>query len=486
MNEAVSRPSTYVQLLITDGVRRTARCSPRKIALQENDRTLSYGDLNDSINRLANLATDGFGLRKGDRVALLAHNCLEFAEILLGMASAGIVTAVVSPRNTPEEVALICDDAEARVLFVHEQLAEVAQAIDLVSVEQIIVIDDEYERLVANARASQPTVPLSERDTFCILFTSGSTGVPKGVLVPHRQRTLASFSIALGCACYTPDERALGISPMYHGGGFQSTLTTLFFGGYTAVMPRFDPEEALRLISDRKLTSAYLVPTHLNAIFALGDEALARFDTRSFRRVISNGAPLSLAAKEKVIEHFGDDALFEVYGSTDGGLVSILQAPDQLRKAQSAGLPAPGVEIRLLDERGDEVPRGEAGELLVRSPYLSNGYWRRQAETERAFRDGWFSSEDIARLDDEGFIYLVDRRDSKIITGGVNVYPREVEEVLERHPAVLEVAVFGIPDNYWGEAVHAVLVLRPGITATPEEIGSFCRERLAAPKRPKA
>jgi long-chain acyl-CoA synthetase len=229
-----------------------------------------------------------------------------------------------------------------------------------------------------------------------------------------------------------------------------------------------------------------MVPTFFSALFGLGEETLRRHDTSALRTIVSNAAPLSQALKERIVEHFGDGVLFECYGSTEGSIVTSLRPEDQLRKEQCVGLPFPCTEIRLLDEEGEEAAPGEVGELFSRSPYLFNGYWRRPDETAKGFRDGWFSAGDMARQDEEGYVYLVDRKNDKIISGGVNIYPREVEEVLVRHPAVAEAAVFGVPDDYWGEAVHAVVALREGRAAGAEELVAFCADReLARFKLPK-
>jgi long-chain acyl-CoA synthetase len=240
------------------------------------------------------------------------------------------------------------------------------------------------------------------------------------------------------------------------------------------------------LLSEDRLTNVFMVPTHFNAIFALGDDVLGRYPARDLRGLISNAAPLSQAMKERIVQHFGDGLLYESYGSTEASLVTTQRPPDQLRKEQCVGLPFPATTVRLRGDDGEDVSTGEVGEVLVRSPYLFNGYWNRPEETARAFTDGWLATGDLGRHDDEGYLYLVDRRDDKIVSGGVNIYPREVEEALERHPAVFEVAVFGVPDEYWGEAVHAVVAPRAGANVGAGELLAFAETSLPRYKLPKA
>jgi long-chain acyl-CoA synthetase len=283
---------------------------------------------------------------------------------------------------------------------------------------------------------------------------------------------------------YGPGDRALGISPLYHGGGLQTMVATLLYGGQSLILPSFDPEQCLDLIEQERLTSTVCVPTHLTALLAAAESGRAR-DLSSLRTIGSNASPMNAALRERIVERFGMQTLHDMYGSTDGGLVSALMPDDQLRKPHTVGQLVPGVLVSLRDESGAEVPLGEPGELFIASPYLSNGYWNRPDDQAKAFRDGWFTAGDVGVLDSEGYLALVDRTGDRIVTGGVNVYPREVEEQLVRHPAVHEAVVFGVPDDYWGEKVHAVVSLRAGSAADPAEIVAFCKGKLGGPAVPK-
>jgi long-chain acyl-CoA synthetase len=479
------RSPTYRPITIADGVRTSARRTPEKLAVEHGEARRTYRQLVDRNDRVATAARHGLGLEPGDHAAIMSSNCIEFIEIVLGLASVGVAPAMINTRSSASEAGYVCDDARARVLFVHPDVEDVARAAELATVERTVVVGDDYERWIADAGPGRPDVVLEEWDTFCIPYTAGTTGAPKGVMLPHRSRALTFFSMAVEYGCYGPEDRALGIAPMFHGAGFAFSVAPLFFGGYCALRSKFEPEQVLQDVEEFGITNVFMVPTHFQAIFSLTKRALHDPDTSSLRTIISNAAPLPQVMKEKIVERFGDDLLFEAYGSTEASIVSNLRPPDQLRKQQCVGLPFPCTEVRLLDDGGSEVPVGEVGELFSRSPYLFNGYWQRPDDTTRAMREGWFSAGDLARRDEEGYLYIVDRKNDKIISGGVNIYPREVEEALSRNDAVLEAAVYGVPDDYWGEAVYASVVLHDGRSVTAEELQAFCEQQLARYKLPK-
>jgi acyl-CoA synthetase (AMP-forming)/AMP-acid ligase II len=478
-------PASFRPLTIDWGVRTAARRDPHKPALAESGRELTLRQLVDRLDRVGTAACSDLGLRPDDHAALLAPNCLEFIEIVCGLASRGIAVALPSPRLTPAEFTAICDDAEARVLFVHRSLEEAARAACFATVERIIVIGGDYEDWIAAARPQPPAKVPPEWSAFAIPYTAGTTGRPKGVMLSHRSRTLTFFGMGIEYGCYSPDDRALAIAPLYHGAGFAFAMAPLYFGGSCEIIPRFEPELTLRKVAERSATNVFMVPTHFHALFALGAAVFERFPTRSLKAIISNAAPLPQATKELIVERFGATLLHETYGSTEGGIVTNLRPADQLRKIGCVGLPFACTEVRLLDAAENEVAPGAVGELFTRSPHLFNGYWKRPRETAAAFRDGWFSAGDLARQDEEGYIYLVDRKDDMIISGGINVYPREIEEVLFHHPAVREAAVIGTPDPYWGSRITAFVVVREGISVSDEELADFCRGALADYKIPK-
>lgn len=481
------RPSTYLPITIAGGIRAAAARTPDKAALGLGDRRLTYGELTKRINRVANGACEDLGLA-GARAAILAPNCMEMVELICGLSEAGATAVLVNPRLTAPEIEYILADSGARALFVHASLAELAHSLDAPSVEQrIIVIGKNYDDWLTKASAASFDNQLEEWQPFAMHYTAGTTGKPKGVLLPHRSRALTFFGMAAEYGCYSPNDSALAIAPMFHGAGLAFALAPIFFGGYCEIMPRFDPELSLRRIAQGGHSNTFLVPTHFNAIFQLEPRTLEEFrSTPTLRTIVCNAAPLAQSTKERIVDYFGNDILYECYGSTEAGIVCNLRPADQLRKQQCVGLPFPYTQVRLLDENGHDVQTGEVGELFSHSPYLFNGYWKRPKATAEALRDGWLTVGDLARRDDEGYLYLVDRKKDVIISGGVNIYPREIEECLSSHSAVIEVAVVGVADDHWGEAVKAYVVLRPNQSTTSRELETYCEKFLARYKLPKS
>jgi acyl-CoA synthetase (AMP-forming)/AMP-acid ligase II len=471
-------------LLIADGIRAAAARTPEKTAIVESGRKLSFRRLVDRIDRVSNLAHAGLGLRHGDFASVLSPNRLEYLELVCGLSSAGVAVATIGPAAPPAEIKFICEDSRARVLFVAPELEAAARAAAPGSVERFVVLGPEYESLLAKAASGRCPVRVSELDIFSVPYTSGATGRPKGVMLAHRGRVLSAFVMAVEQQCYGPDDRAVATTPMFHGAGFLMALVPVFFGGSVEILPRFDIERLLGAISANAATSAYMVPTHFAAMLELGRKA-ERFDLRSLKAVISGTAPLAQAMKAKIIEVMGEGKLYERYGTTETSIATALRPVDQLRKHACVGQALPLTHLRLLDDAGNDVPGGEVGELAVSSPYLFSGYLNLPEQTARVTRGDWVVTGDLARFDEEGFVYLVDRKNDMIISGGENVYPREVEEILVAHPAVAECAVAGTPHAYWGEQVTAFVVLRPGMNASAEDLLAACREKLSRYKVPK-
>ena len=478
-------PASYRPLSVAGGIRAAMSRDPGKIAVRDGERKRSYRDLVSRIDKVSAWMLDGLKLEPGTHGAILAGNCIEYLEIVAGAAQAGIPLATVNPRLSPREVAGICDDAEARVLFVDGQCAEMARDTEFESIEQVFVIGDDLERRLAGARPRADLAPVHEWDTFTIPYTSGTTGKPKGVLVSHRSRILQFYGMASEYGCYSPDDRFLGFTPLCHGGGLAFSIASIYLGGQLDLLSRFDPGEVLHRLDEGAATGVFMVPTHFHAIFALEKAVLAKHSARALKSIISNAAALPQATKEQIVGHFGDGILHETYGSTEAGIVCNLRPADQLRKQRCVGQPFTSTEVRLLDDDG-EVGPGEVGELFSNSPFLFNGYWRKPRETAEAFRDGWVSVGDLARRDEEGYLYIVDRKKDMVISGGVNIFPREVEEELLRHPDIVDAAVVGMPDERWGESLKAFVVLRAGLTLNAEALAAFCEGRLARFKIPRS
>jgi long-chain acyl-CoA synthetase len=480
-----SRPSSYRSLLIVDGVRSAAMARPDRIAIQTETRAMRYRELIARIDRVSNLCLHGFGLRPGDRLLLVAGNRAEYFEIAIGAAQVGIIVVTPSPRLGVTEMRDICADSAPTVANAAAGWAEALRDIAPPSLGRIVALGGEYDCLLMEASDARPPEGArpEEWETFALPYTSGTTGRAKGVMLSQRSRVQTFCAMGSEYGCYSPDDRFLALAPLYHGAGFAFATASLFFGGTCHLLSKFDAETTLDLLADEALTGVFMVPTHFNAIFALPEAKLERCRSTALKTIISNAAPLPQPTKERIVEAFGDGLLHETYGSTEGSIVTNLRPADQLRKEICVGHPFPMTEIRLLTEAGEPVAPGEVGELYSRSPYLFNGYWGRSLDEVGSYRDGFFSAGDLVRMDDEGFIYIVDRKTDMIISGGINIYPREVEEALAAHPAVIEAAVIGEPDAYWGEAVVAFVVSKQPVDA--EDLIAHCTDRLARYKAPK-
>ncbi|BBH71523.1 acyl-CoA synthetase [Actinoplanes sp. OR16] len=460
-------------LTIAGGVREFGRATPDVIAVRDGDRALSYAALDERSSRLA-CALLELGLSYGDRVALLCGNRLEYPEIAAGIAKAGLVLVPVNPRLTAPEVGFILDHSGARVL-----IADTGLAIPDFR-GRVVLIGPEYEQWIGTAAARDPWITVDERDPFCIAYTAGTTGDPKGVLISHRSRALTFYATALEWGI-GPGRRTIAVAPMYHGAGFAFAYAAVYCGATVSMLRSFKPDALIDMIGRDGAQSVFLVPTHAQLLRAHFEEIprLPTLDTLYF-----NAAALPKVLKEWVFEAFPGVGVHELYGSTEAGVVTNLRPPDARRKAGTVGHPWFGTRVRIVDPSGNPVKNGEPGELYSRSPYLMNGYHENPAATAACTtEDGFLTSGDIVIRDDEGFISIVDRVKDVIITGGVNVYPRDVEEVLLTHPAVAECAVVGEPDDRWGERVVAYLVGREPVAA--DALEAYLRERLAGFKVPK-
>jgi acyl-CoA synthetase (AMP-forming)/AMP-acid ligase II len=486
MSDAQRAP-TYQGLTLSAGVHATARHSPHKVALRVLEQTRSYGQLADRMRQVAGAARTVRGTSSGARVAILAPNCVEYPEIVCGFADAGLVVATLNPRLTSRELEAQAADCDPKIIVVHPALEHVVRDAQLPGVERVVVLGEDYERWIADAAPAGVAPDLEETDPFALVYTSGTTGRPKGVLLSHRSRALTFFGMAMEYGCFGPDDRHLSMAPMAHGAGFAFTLAPIFFGGYVDVIPKFDPELVLRKLASGEFTGTFMVPTHFQTIFALESTVLERYrgPVASLRAIISNASALPQAIKERIVDYWGVGLLHETYGSTEGGVVTNLRPQDQLRKIRCVGRPFACTDVRLLDENGAEVADGEVGELYSRSPYLFNGYFERPEETAAAMRDGYVSVGDLARRDEEGYLYIVDRKKDMVISGGLNVYPREIEEVLHKHAEIIEAAVIGVPDERWGERLRAFVVVRQPAAASPEALEKHCREHLSGYKVPR-
>jgi len=482
------------KLLIGNLLTASTRNYPDKELTVFGEARLTYRMVDERANRLAN-AILGLGMKRGDRCAILFYNRNEWMEVNFGLARTGVIAVPINFRFSEAEAEYVLNNSEPKTLIYEEAFSPLVEAIrtKVPSLQHFICLgkgpDINYEKWIAAASATEPKCQVEETDPFFIGYTSGTTGFPKGAVVSHRNLIChyALLPAQYGYITYT--DRLLLIMPFFHSNSTWHSQVAVMMGASIVVYQSggFNPEEILSIMDKEKVTLVSVVPTMLTMILNLPDAVKAKYDVSSMKGIMCGSAPLMTHTKEQTMAFFKNAYMFEGYGATETGIVTNLAPHEQIRKVRSVGRCAVGKEIRLLDEEGKDVPPGEVGELYTRGlGVLLVEYWRNPEGTAKAFRDDWCTVGDMARIDEEGFYYLEDRKADMIISGGENVYPTEVENVLARHPAVLESAVVSMPDELWGEKVHAVVVLREGIKLTSEELIDFCRDKLAGYKRPKS
>ncbi len=473
---------------------------PDTVCLMDARRSYTFPETNARVNRLASAFIE-MGLVKGDRVCCLLENCIEFVEVYLAAAKIGLVVNPINFRLVAPEVRYIANHAEARAFIVHDELCPTVDSIraelDTIPAGRFVVVGEPvdgylpYEDLLLGGSEQEPDAQVLPSDTWILLYTSGTTGKPKGVLRSH-ESYVAFYLINAVDFGFRQGDRVLNIMPLCHVNTTFFTFTFTYIGGTTYVHParRFDPAEQLAIIERAKINFISLIPTHYAMLLALDPEERARHDVSSVKKLLCSSAPARVEQKRAIMEWFSGVELYEGYGSTEAGIVTTLMPHEQLTKPGSIGKESLGTDfVKILNEQKEPVPDGEIGELYSRGPMLFDGYLKAPERTAQAHAGEWFSAGDMAYRDPDGYYYLVDRKNNMIITGGENVFPSEVEGVISTHPAVFDVAVIGLPDPKWGEAIRAVIVLHdtPEARATTEQdIKEHCAARLAGYKRPKS
>lgn len=484
-------------LTLGDTVAAQARLNPDRFAVRDLEREMTWRQWNQRACRLAN-ALLGLGLKKGERVGVLAYNCVEWAEIYAATAKAGIVAVPINFRLVGQEVRFIADNAEVGAFIVQDELIGIVEEIrkDLACPQSRFIHFGtkpcpsgfhDYEGLLAKASDSEPSCAIVATDPWMLMYTSGTTGNPKGAIRSHKGSALISLVTEIELKIHRRDS-ALLVMPMCHANSLYFFGSHAYCGGTTTIYSRksFDPEHALATLSQCGATFTSLVPTHYIMMLSLPAEIRARYSCDAVTRLMISSAPARPDTKRAIMEMFRNSGLYELYGSTEAGWVTMLQPEEQFTKLGSVGRECVGsAPIRMLDDDGNEVADGSAGELYSCNAYTFDGYWKLPEKTAEAFRGSYCTVGDMARRDEDGFIWLVDRKKNMIISGGENVYPSEVEIAVGSHPAVKDVAVIGVPDDKWGERVHAVVVLNSGMNASEADVIAHARERLAGYKRPR-
>ncbi len=464
-------------------------------ALRCGDRVWTYKELNEEINQLSR-ALAMMGLYGNEAVALMLPNCSENLIAQETMPRIGAVVAQIGYRLKADEIAHILDNAQPQILIYHydyEQEVKRANLADrFLDPEQLMVVGapegvevygSRYEELVYTQAKAMPKLRDSGEGGV-IIYTSGTTGAPKGATRSWKDTGLVSVTDLMAKTGIRSDDVHLVVCPLYHSAALAFSKMIMGLGGTIVLSPRFDAESVLQQIEEHSVTCAFFVPTMLTRLNALSEEVRDRYDLSSLRWVMSGAAPLATNTAIEFQEKFGS-ILHNFYGATETGTVTHAGPADHSNKPGSVGQVLRGNQIKIIDEDGEEVPQGEIGELYVRNGMLIEGYHRNTNATQRSLRDGFFSVGDLAKIDEDGYLFLASRKHDMIISGGVNIYPREIENILHLHPDVLEAAVTGIPDAEWGESVGAFIVARPGSSLSTDIILRHCKELLASFKQPR-
>jgi long-chain acyl-CoA synthetase len=492
--------SRYQLGTFADIIYRNAILYPDSEAFVYGSERVSFKLFNERVNRLIH-GLHALGIQKGDIIGVLSWNRLEYPEVFGAAMKGGFVLAHLNPRLKAGELAHVINDAEPRVLFVGSELVETLDRIhgQLSEAEFFVTFGDAegrmmgYGEMVEGQSNEEPEPRIGEDDPLTIFYTSGTTGIPRGAIYTHRHKMENVVFKALDIGVEFGD-RHLVVLPMFHIGGDSHIWPFFLMGGCNVIMPRpsFDPAEALKAIAEEQITDVHIVPTQLISLLNLPD--IEQYDLPRLKRIWYAASPMPTEVLKRGLSVFGP-VFMQGYGQTESGPdVTVLgranhrysgDATEAQSVLASCGQPCIRAHVRIVDDAGRDVEAGTIGEIIVQSKRIMTEYWHRPEETRETIRDGWLYTGDLGYYDERGFIYIKDRRHYMIITGGENVYPAEVENVLYRHPAVKETAVIGIPDPYWVESVHALVVLKEDAQAVEEDIINFCRKHIAHYKAPK-
>lgn len=489
---------------VADGLRINSWRYPDKVAAVFEKERRTYRELNARSNQFAH-AMMRMGFKKGDKISIILYNCIEFIEIYHGLARIGAISVPINFRLALPEIEYIIDNSDSVCVITNPEFAETLNQDRLKNVPKnhYIIVGQKgktpggmhnYEDMLVGMPDYEPDeVEVKESDLFYLGYTSGTTGFPKGAMIQIK----GILNIVQNALVRTAGRREiditqrtmLAIMPICHSNSIWATLITFWVGGTNVIFPsgKFDPEKVLKIIEKEKVTTSSMVPTMITKILDLPDELKNKYDLTSCSSLGCSSAPLLTKTKEAALQFFSNVRFSEGYGSTETGALTTLRHKDQMRKVRSIGKPNPGIEVKLIDEEGKEVTEpGKVGVLWAKAPSAFIGYYKDQEKTEEAIKGEWSTAGDMAYIDEEGYYYLVDRKHDMIISGGENIYPAEIEEILIKHPKISEVAVIGVPHQEWGEEIKAVVLLKDDGEATEEEIISFCKDRLAGYKRPRS
>jgi fatty-acyl-CoA synthase len=493
-------------MILTETLNKALKLFPIKEAIVCGKERWTYREFGDRINRLSHYLKD-LGVGKDDKVALLHPNCHYFLEAYYGITQIGAVSVPINYRLSPKEIAFILGDSESKILITDPMFQGQIDPIraEMRHIRKIIwtgetkiekdARDLNYEKALEGLTPGPlPEAHTTDEDVAQIYYTSGTTGRPKGVMLSHKN--VSTHALGTVAELHLTDSDVwIHVAPLFHLADAWATWAITLVGGTHILVREFDSKTVFEAIEREKVTITNLIPTMLNLM--VNHPEVKKYDYRSLRALLSGGAPIAPEVVRKIVDTFQCDYI-QTYGMTETSpylTLSILKEhlkklpyEDQLRFKSKTGREFIGVQLRVVNEKGEEIKADEkeVGEIIVKGDIVTKGYWKLPDETVKAIRDGWLYTGDMAVIDGEGYVTIVDRKKDMILTGGENVYSTEVENILYMHPAILECAVVGVPDEKWGEAVRAIVVLKPGQKATDQEIIQFCKDRIAHYKAPKS
>jgi len=479
---------------------KTARTFPQRLAIAYGDDEWTYQQANERINKLANALTR-LGIKKGENVAILLHNCPEFLETLFACFKAGIGTVPINFRLHPKECSFIIDNSEAVAVVLGDDFRDSLYALihEMPRVKHTLCMSDPlkgmlpYEDLLKEQSPTFVDVDVERNDLAWLFYTSGTTGQPKGAMLTHHVLMMMTMNFFADMAPLGPDDVILHAAPLSHGSGLYS-LPNVAKGAANIVLrvKTFDPKTVFETIQRRKVTNMFMAPAMIKRLITSPE--IDRYDLSSLKCIHYGGAPIYVEDLKAAVRKLGQ-VLVQLFGQAESPMtISYLPkeehllegTEEEMKRLTSAGIPRTDVEVKIFDEKDHELPPGEMGEIVVRGEVVMKGYWRNPKATAETLRGGWLHTGDLGIMDERGYVYILDRAKDMIISGGENIYSREIEDVILKHPAVHEVAVIGVPDETWGEAIKAIVALKQGQKATQEEIINFCKEHMASFKKPKS
>jgi acyl-CoA synthetase (AMP-forming)/AMP-acid ligase II len=478
---------------------KTARTFPQKTAIVHGPKKLAFSQFNERANRLAN-ALQGLGVRPGDNVAIPQYNYPETLETIFACFKAGCGAVPINFRLHPKECAFIIDHSQARAVVLSPEFNEVIMDIrrDIPDVEHLITLENatgelrDYEDLLAAASPDHEDARVDPEQLAWLFYTSGTTGQPKGAMLTHRNLLAMTMNFYADMSPLGPDDAVLHGAPLSHGSGMYA-LPNIAKGAVNVILEgkTFEPELVFKTIAHHRITNMFAAPTMVKRL--ADSPAANKYDHSSLKCLNYGGGPMYVEDLKQAMRTLGP-CLVQLFGQGEAPMTitylpkrdhKLEGSEEEMRRLASAGIARTDVEVAVLDQEGRPLPAGQAGEIVTRSDLVMKGYWRNPRATAETLRNGWLHTGDLGYLDENGYLFIMDRSKDMIISGGENIYPREVEDVLVRHPAVREAAVIGVPDPQWGEAMKAIVALTPGQTVSGEELIAFCKDNIASYKKPK-